>query len=722
MTQNDNLSEKADGKQEESDKQKNLLENTIVETSENKKERNEGENNIESDMEDEVVVPGDNKAKNTQEDDSTTHEDSIVEEKENIEKSEDPIVEVDEDEDAEDSKSLEQSDNTEKESGDSTTATVSKKDKNSIPEKDYSKMDRNQLMGELRELMQEYPINSFRSEAEDIKKAFEQQDAADEKSQKEAFDKENPPSDDPLAPEFKYDDKLRKEFNDLHRLYRKQKGEHQRAKRKREEDNLAIKRDIIENIKGLIDEEENIGTTFKKFHDQQDLWKATGNIPHDSYNITWEDYRLAVQNFYDYIDLSKELRDKDFERNLDFKKKIIARAVELGDEPNIHKALRELQELHRMWKEDAGPVERDLRDSIWDEFSAATKTIHDRRQAYYEEKDKLAEKNQTIKENIVAEIHKITQAGAKSHKEWQERLEEIKVLKELFTKTGPAPKAVNNQLWDQYRNATREFNKAKNGFYKEIKQEQNENLAAKMKLVAIAEEHQDSENFAEGLEIMKRIQAEWKTIGHVPRKDNDKIWKRFKKACNAFFDKKTAEKNQASKEETANYESKLKVYDELKNMIPDGDDDAMKKQIEEVMNKWSAIGRVPYNKKQIQDKFEKLVKAKLKSAGLSEVDAEMMKYQNKLNSLESGDARDFKNERFYLKKRREEIKNEMIQLENNLQFINAKDDKNPFLVAQRKNIANLEKELNVIKEKQKQINILERQVNKEEESVEETDS
>ena len=709
MSQNDNLSQKADGKQEENDKQKDLLENSIVETSENAQKAPQ-EDNIQTGKEDEAVVAGDNKKKQATEDASTTHEDAIVDEKTNVENTKDSFVDDDDDDEDEDL-----------EDGENNAASKEKKTL-SIPKKDYTKMNPEGLIIELRQMMQEYPINSFRDEAERIKKEFEKQDQAQEKADKEAFDKANPPSDDPLAPEFQYDDKLRKEFNDLHRLYRKQKGEYQREKRKQEEKNLEVKREVIEKMKALIDEEENIGTTFKKFHELQDIWKATGNIPHDAYNITWEDYRLAVQNFYDYIDLSKELRDKDFERNLDFKKKIIARAVELNDEENIHKALRELQELHRMWKEDAGPVARELRDPIWEEFSEATKAIHDRRQAYYEEREKEAEKNQTIKENIIAEIKKITAAGANSHKEWQDRLEEIKVLKELFKTTGRAPKAVNNEIWEGYRNATRDFNRAKNSFYKEIKKEQQQNLEAKMKLVEIAEEHQDSENFAEGLEIMKRIQAEWKTIGHVPRKDSDKIWKRFKKACNAFFDKKSAQRNKDSKEETANYEAKLKIYDDLKNLIPDGDQDAMKESIENVMEEWNKVGRVPYSKRQIQDKFEKLVKAKFKAAGLSEVDAEMMKYQNKLNRLEDGSERDFKNERFYLKKRREEIKNEMIQLENNLQFINAKDDKNPFLVQQRKNIANLEKELSVIKEKQKQINILERQVNKEEEATETEES
>jgi hypothetical protein len=700
MIQNENLHLDADGTENNAnDQQDNLLEDSIVETSSAQKTDNEGERKLKSSLENDTVVEGSNKISNPLQDASTTHEDAMVQEKTTADSAEDQIVDVDDDDD---------------ESPDTANIEDSEKENDSktIPEKDYSQLEMTALLEEMRHLMQEYPVNSFRNQAEEIKKEFEKKDHALEEEQRKKFMDEHPPVEDAPAPEFQYNDHSRKEFEELHRLYRKQKGQFQRDKRKEEEDNLAIKRDIIEQMKSLINEEENIGTTFKKFNNLQQSWKTTGKIPHDSYNITWEDYRLAAQNFYDYIDLSKELRDKDFERNLEFKQKIIARAVELGGEENIHKALRELQELHRMWKEDAGPVAQEQRDPVWDEFSAATKVIHDKRQAFYEERDKMADKNQTIKENIIAEIQKITGSGAKSHSEWQDRLEEINVLKELFKTTGPAPKEVNNNLWETYRTVSRGFNQAKNLFYKEIKEEQNNNLKAKMKLIEIAESHQDSENFEESVEVMKKIQAQWKTIGHVPRKDSDKIWKRFQKACNSFFDKKTAQKKEANKEELTAYEDKLKVYDQLKEMLPQDDVEAVKASIEVIMEQWNNIGRVPYAKRQIQDKFEKLIKAKLKAAGLSEVDAEMLKYQNKLNSLESGDQRDFTNERFYLRKRRDEVQDEMRQLDNNLQFINAKDDKNPFLVQQRKNIAAFEKELDVIKAKQKELNILERQMKK----------
>ncbi|MGB3590072.1 MAG: DUF349 domain-containing protein [Nonlabens sp.] len=714
MTDKDNLHKSADGQlAKDVEKENDLLENTMVETSESAVD---SDSIIATDQEQETVVEGSNKVDNEPIDNSTTHADAIVAESETVEASKDPIVEIDDAVEAgiENSQTAvktaddEGSIETSEQSDESKTTTARE-----IEKKDYAAMSMKELIDELRYLMQEYPINSFRTQADDIKKVFEAKDAQNKKEKEAAFKEANPPSDDSLAPEFEYKNELALQFNELHSLYRKQKGQFQRERRKQEEENLETRRTIIEGIKTLIHEEENIGSTFKKFNAFQDTWKSTGNIPHDAYNITWEDYRLAVQNFYDYIDVSRELRDKDFERNLAFKKKIINRAQELGNEENIHKALRELQELHRMWKEDAGPVAKEDRDAVWEEFSAATKVIHDKRQAYYEERDAQFEKNQTVKENIIAEIQKITYQGAKNHNQWQERLEEINVLKELFSKTGPAPKNVNNELWDQYRNATREFNKAKNDFYKDLKQEQFDNLAKKRKLVAIAEEHENSENFKESFEVIKKIQAEWKTIGHVPRKDSDKIWKRFRKACDGFFDKKTAQRKDENQEELNNYQKKLEIYDQLKELLPEDDKKALKEKVQNIMSQWAAAGRVPHSKRHVQEKFEKLVKAKLKSAGMSEVDAEMLKYQNKLDSLSSTDSQDFKNERFYLNKRKGEIESEVRQLENNLQFINAKDDQNPFLVQQRKNIDKLVHEMQIIQEKQKKLNILQNRMNKE---------
>ena len=588
-----------------------------------------------------------------------------------------------------------------------------------VPTKDYTDLDRSALIKELRKLIQDFPIQKIKEQVEEIRKEFVAQDKENEEALRKKFQEENPDNGDPAAPKFEYRDELKNEFEDLHKLYRQNRGKYQREKREQLEKNLAERKNIIQEIKNLIEEEENIGTTFKKFHELQDRWNAAGKIPHDAYNTTWNDYRFHVENFYDYIDVSKELRDKDFERNLKMQNKIIARAEELVEENNVHKALRELQELHRMWKEDVGPVARELRDDTWNRFSTATKKIHDKRQEYYAEQDKKREENQTIKQNINKEIKRLADEGAKNHRGWQDKLKEVKALRELYFETGPAPREVNDEIWEEFKKVTRAFNKKKNSYYKELKKEQQDNLDKKMKLIEIAEEHRDSENWHESVDTMKRIQREWKEIGHVPRKVSDKIWKRFQTACNAFFDRRTQQKKKENKKELENYEKKMAIYDELKELVPKDDKSEMKSSIKKQMDAWNEIGHVPHSKRFINDKFNKLLKAKLKAAGMEEKEAELMKYQTKLASLEEGSERDMRNERFYLKKKRSELEDEKLQLENNLQFINAKDDKNPFLVSTKKKIADIDKQIKTIKAKQKEINILERKMKKEEQAKEE---
>jgi hypothetical protein len=700
MDTKDNLQPNADGQNNELQKD-HLKEDTLENAMVNESQKEKSEQHIEVEKESpEKRKMASTAAKSKESEEDSTHEDAIVEEKVRVENSENSIVDVDENDDEEDTDEDENS------------------PQSNLEPKDYMEMSIEKLTDELRNLMQEFPIHKIKNQASDIEKAFQIADKEIQLEQQETYRKgQLELAEEERTADFNYDNKASHSFKELHALYRKNRGEFQRQVRQAKEENLEKRRAIIDGIKNLINEEENIGTTFKKFNQLQDDWKNTGSIPHDAYNIIWEDYRLHVQNFYDFISLSKELRDKDFERNLEFRKKIIARALELADEKDIHKALRELQELHRMWKEDTGPVEKEQRDPIWEEFKAASDVIHEKRQAYYEERDKMATTHQTIKRNIIQEIRNIINSDPSSHKDWQERLKEINALRELFTQTGPAPKAVNNELWNQFRSVTRDFNKAKNEFYKGLKNEQHENLNKKMALVVIAEEHAEAGNFQGSLDTMKRIQADWKKIGHVPRKDSDKIWKRFQKACNAFFDQQNAQKKAEIKEEVDNFDSKVKVYDKLKEMLPQDDQKAMLKEVKDIMETWNVIGRIPHSKRHLQEKYEKLVKLKLTAAGMNAVDSEMLKYTSKLESLKEGEERDFTNERFYLRKRRDEIQDEARQLENNLQFINAKDDKNPFLVQQRKNIANLKKELDVIKEKQKQLNILQRQLAKDEEAA-----
>jgi hypothetical protein len=253
----------------------------------------------------------------------------------------------------------------------------------------------------------------------------------------------------------------------------------------------------------------------------------------------------------------------------------------------------------------------------------------------------------------------------------------------------------------------RSFNRNKNAFYKNQKKEQYENLEKKQELVKVAEEHKDSEDFKATTPLMKKIQADWKKIGHVPRKDSDKIWKKFKAACNHYFDRLHASRNEENKEENEAFDQKRELLDKLKNVELTGDRKKDLPTIKNFIEEWKKLGRVPHNKRYIEGKFNKALDQAFDKLDLDKKQSEMLKYENKVQALEdSDDSRKLNNEHYFLTKKIEETKAEIRQLENNLQFFSNVDDKNPLVQEVHKNIKNHKEQLKIWKEKLEKVKSL----------------
>ena len=278
-----------------------------------------------------------------------------------------------------------------------------------------------------------------------------------------------------------------------------------------------------------------------------------------------EPITTILRFFYDFLHLNRELRDLDFKHNLEEKQKIVERAEALGKEEDVNKAFRELQTLHKIWKEDIGPVAKEHREEIWERFSEATKVMHQRRQQYFKDLDKIFEKNLEKKNQIVEDIRNIAANIGQSHSEIQKQIKEVESLRESFFKAGKVPQKNNDESWSAFKDASRSFNRNKNAFYKNLKRNQQENLDKKKELLNLAISLKDSEDWETTTPEMKRIQREWKQIGHVPRKFSDKIWNEFKQACNQYFDRLHASRNKAYEAEMSNFEKKSKLLNEIKN-------------------------------------------------------------------------------------------------------------------------------------------------------------
>ncbi len=583
------------------------------------------------------------------------------------------------------------------------------KERHEIPMQDYDTLSLEALVDELKSLVSNEKAMSFKEHIEEIKKAFLAKYNHLLEEKKEEFQAENQ---DPNE-EFQYHSPLKTQFDKYYSLFRDTKNTHFKSLQTNLKTNLENRLAIVEELKELINPQENIKDTLKHFNELRERWKTAGPIPKDKYNHVWNNFHFHVENFYDYLHLDREARDLDFKHNLEQKQKIVARVEELVNEADINKAFRELQDLHRIWKEDIGPVSREHRDTIWNKFSDLTKQMHDKREVLFENQRGTELENLEKKKEIIAKIEVLATEKVNAHTQWLAQIEKVEALRTAFFSAGKVPSDVNEETWASFKTAVRNFNSFKNSFYKDIKKDQNENLSKKTALVAKAKELQESLDFASTTPIMKKIQEEWKQIGHVPRKYSDKIWKEFKDACNHYFDKLKEQKNEENSEEVEAFDAKKAYLEKLREFQLTGDHktdlDAIKLHIET----WKNFGKVPFPRRHIEGKFNKILDALFEKLSLSKKDTDMMRFANRIDHLsESNDTRKLDNEKIFLMRKIDEVQNEIFQLENNIQFFtntrNAKKE-NSIVVEVRKNIAIHKESLDVWKEKLKQLRNLNQQ-------------
>ena len=577
------------------------------------------------------------------------------------------------------------------------------KERHDIPMLEYDTLSLEALVEELEKLVTNEKVMSVKDHVEEIKKSFLAKYYHLLEEKKEEFLAEN---NDPNE-DFQYHSPTKSKFDKYYSLFRDVKNTHFKSLQTNLKTNLENRLAIVEELKELINPQENIKDTFNHFNELRERWKNAGSIPKDKYNHVWNNYHFHVENFYDYLHLDREARDLDFKYNLEQKQKIVARVEELVLEVDINKAFRELQDLHKIWKEDIGPVSREFRDEIWNKFSNLTKQMHDKREVLFEKMRGTELENLEKKKEIIAQIEVLATEKVNAHSQWLGQIEKVEALRTAFFSAGKVPSEINEETWAGFKTAVRNFNSFKNSFYKDIKKDQNQNLNRKTALVAKAKELQESLDFNFTTPIMKQIQEEWKQIGHVPRKYSDKIWLEFKEACNHYFDKLKEQKTEENGDEVAAFDKKKTYLETLREFQLVGDHktdlDAIKIHIET----WKGFGRVPFPRRHIEGKFNKVLDALFEKLSLSKKDSEMMRFANRMDHLsENNDTRKLENEKIFLMRKIDEIKNEIFQLENNIQFFantrNAKKE-NSIVLEVRKNIEKHKEEMEVLKDKLKQV-------------------
>ncbi len=569
-----------------------------------------------------------------------------------------------------------------------------------IPMQDYEALTMENLVEELEKLVVSDKIMAVKNHIEEIKSAFLSKYNHFIEEKKEEFVHENPDS----TLEFEYHFPLKSKFDTLYSNFRSKKNTYFKSLESDLKTNLQTRLSIIEELKSLINPGDNIKNNLKQFNDLRERWRTAGGIPKDKYNHVWNNYHFHVENFYDYLHLDREARDIDFKHNLEAKVKILERAQILVNEPDVMHAFRELQGLHKMWKEDIGPVSREHREEVWNIFSDLTKKMHDKRELIFEAQRGSEIENLAKKKEIIAAIAIIATEKVEIHSGWQAQVDKVEALRTAFFSAGKVPSEVNEKTWSEFKDAVRDFNIHKNSFYKDIKKDQNNNLEKKKVLVARAKELQESTDFIVSTPIMKKLQEDWKLIGHVPKKFSDTVWTEFRAACNHYFDRLHAEKNENEEIELAAFDTKKAYLESLKSFELVGehkkDLDAIKAHIEA----WKNIGKVPVARRHIEGKFNKILDVLFEKLSLSKKDTDMMRFSNRLDQMsESNDGRKIESEKIFLVRKVEEVQNEIFQLENNIQFFAKAKKENPLVIEVFQNIDRLKDELATWKEKLKQI-------------------
>jgi len=526
------------------------------------------------------------------------------------------------------------------------------------PLEDYSVLSKEALLEALKRVITTQPITEIRPDVEAIKAAFFSLQEKRLEALKQEFLKAGGQEEDFAV----QDDEVEVAFRDQLKHYRRLKASYNREQEKVKEANLEKKYALIERLKQLLDKKESIGDTFREFREVQQSWKETGPVPQQKLKDLWNTYHHHVEKFYDYIKINKELRDLDWKKNQELKEQLCQQAEALLEETNVVTAFRTLQKYHAQWRE-IGPVHPELKEVLWERFREATKEINHRHQEHFKKLKDEQKDNLGRKESLCEDAELLADKIYESHKEWKQKTEEIINLQKVWRTIGFAPKKDNNLIYARFRAACDKFFEKKREFYAKNKEWQEKNLAKKVVICEQAEAIQDNQEWKATTDKLINLQKEWKAIGPVPRKDSDKIWKRFRSACDFFFDKKAEYFKHIDEKYEDNLQQKLALIEEVKNYQFSDDVNTNFNALKSFQERWTEVGFVPYKMKdKVQNEFREALNQQFDKLRIDDTEKKLLKFQTRLDNISSKPKADFK-----IRHEREKYINKLRKLESNIQ-------------------------------------------------------
>ena len=541
---------------------------------------------------------------------------------------------------------------------------------------DYFSMEQTDLINHLKNIVEQAKEKDVKNDVDTIKVAFYKKHKSIIEKQKKDFIEQGGMEEN-FIPESSDIDEI---FKELLNEYKKIKAAQKAEEDKILAENKDKKTAIIDQLNLLINSNADINETLPIFRELTQEWKNIGKVAPEYANEIWKRYNILQEKFYDLIKINNELREYDFRKNLEQKTTLCEKAEALNNESNIILAFQQLQVLHEEWK-NVGPVEKDLRESIWERFKLASSNINKKYQQHFEEIKAKEKENLNSKIALCEAIETIDYSALTTFKHWEDATENILKIQENWKTIGFAPRKENIKIYERFRNAYNNFYKQKNQFFKAIKEDFANNLKLKEALCEQVEKIKDNTNWNDTANKIVKLQKEWKNIGPVQKKYSDAVWKRFSEACDYFFNQRNEALKSKKEDENSNLVAKKDLIERIKNHILTGNDDNDIFTIKSFEKEWNSIGHIPFKAK---DKIFEEYKSALNS-----LYAKVKKADKKVKDFSTMS----KNQLLRLYNN---LQNEIKTYENNIGFFANSKKANKLIADLQQKIEKLKKEVNDI--------------------------
>jgi hypothetical protein len=571
---------------------------------------------------------------------------------------------------------------------------------------DLNTLSRQKLVEKLEEHVAEEDVNKIKSKVALIKLAYIKK-AKEEKEEEIKAGLANKLDDDENVEETpQEEDPIDLKFNELFSIYRQKRAIFLENLEKEKQENLKIKQNILEELKALISSEETLKKTYDDFKSLQERWRDAGMVPKAEVNNLWQNYHFLVEKFFDKVKINKELKDLDLKKNLEQKIDLCEKAEELLLENSIIKSFKELQRLHDLWKE-IGPVSSEKNDDIWERFKSATDKINQRRRDHYNKLQAEHEENLQQKVALCESAEQLLATEVNSLKDWQTKTNQFNELFKVWKTIGPASKKQNDEIWTRFRTSMDSFFKDKKEYFGKLKDQQINNYNLKLDLAIRAEAIKDSTDWRDTTKELINMQKEWKEIGPVPRKHSDKIWKRFRAACDEFFNNKSNHFSTVRNEENENMKKREELIKLVTEAKFDGEKSENLNKLKDFQRQWTEIGFVPFKEKdRLQSEFRNAVNKKLDELNISSTEISLAHYKSKIEVVKDSPEgnKSLSRERSFIQNKISKLRDDINVWENNIGFLANSKNANVFKEQFEKKIDAAKEELKTLEAKIKLIN------------------